>query len=191
MEPQHYLWTGQHFRNNGLDPSDHMLIHAAVSNCDGHAVFIRDSRPDEEYGLNLHHTEPDISVNEDFCRKLIAHNPMEEVRATPMKGAKLRVPCISLTTIVEVLDSPIDFMHMDIQGEELRALEALSPLLRSRIRRLLVATHSRCIHRKVRYLLKNEGWEKVWDFGFRKREMTPFGDVQFLDGLLAFRSPAI
>jgi hypothetical protein len=53
------------------------------------------------------------------------------------------------------------------------------------VRRLFVATHSRAIHRGLRELMTRPGWRVVYDFGYRKRVRTPFGDVQFLDGVLA------
>jgi hypothetical protein len=54
------------------------------------------------------------------------------------------------------------------------------------VRNVIVATHTHRIHRKLRKLLTAAGWECRYDYRLRKRERTPYGDVQFLDGLLAF-----
>ena len=48
-----------------------------------------------------------------------------------------------------------------------------------------MATHSRSIHRRLRRLLADAGWKIVFDFRCRKWERTEYGDVKFLDGLLA------
>jgi hypothetical protein len=53
-----------------------------------------------------------------------------------------------------------------------------------------VATHSRSIHRRLRRLFLDAGWDVVFDFRCRKLERTDYGDVKFLDGLLAVVNPA-
>ena len=85
----------------------------------------------------------------------------------------------------------VDLLHADIQGEELRVLRHAQETLDRKVGRLITATHSRGIHRELRAMLVHSGWEPAFDFGFRKRERSAYGDVQFLDGLLAFVNPRL
>ncbi len=171
MVPQHYVWMREHLGNNGIDPEGHRLIHAAVSDSDGEALY-----------------QPEKDAHFDFGQHVIARRS-----ARPSAGrapaddplAPVWVPCIGLGGLLRDYDR-VDLMHVDIQGEELRAIGSAMEEMCARVRRVIVATHSRRIHRELRRLLAGAGWENCYDFRLRKRERTPFGDVQFLDGLLAF-----
>ena len=177
MVPHHFRWMHEHFRNNGIDPGEHRLLHAAVSDVAGEALY----RP-----------EPDRRL--DFGQRVIrrvagakapaAASPDAPASANGAGARPVSVPCVTLASLLEEVGD-VDLMHVDIQGEELRALGPAIDRLSSRVRHLLVATHSRRIHRALRRRLGQAGWETIFDFGVRARERTPFGDVQFLDGMLA------
>jgi FkbM family methyltransferase len=173
MVPHHFRWMHEHFRNNEIDPDEHRLLHAAVSDVAGEALY----RP-----------EPDRRL--DFGQKVIRRvagsvpAPPGDASVDDDAGRPIAVPCVTLESLLEEIGD-VDLMHVDVQGEELRALGPAIDRLSSRVRRLLVATHSRRIHRTLRRRLRQAGWETTFDFGVRARERTPFGDVQFLDGMLA------
>jgi FkbM family methyltransferase len=163
MVPRHFDWMHEHLRNNGIDPGEHRLIHAAVSDLDGGAWYRPEADTDTAYG---------------------SHLSGRATQTDPRKGDMEKVPCIGLAGLLRSVGN-VDLIHCDIQGEELRALGGSLDELCRRVRYLVVATHSRRIHRRLRALLTSSGWECRYDFGVRKRERTPFGDVRFLDGLLA------
>lgn len=163
MVPRHFEWMRQHLRFNGIDPDEHTLIQAAVSDHDGQAQFDPEPDPAHSYGQAL-------------SRR--AH-----------RGA-VSVPCVDLARLLRER-GPVDLLHVDIQGEELRALRHARSELDRLVGRLIVGTHSRRTHRALRRLLVGAGWEAVYDFGLRARARTPFGDVQFLDGLLACVNPRL
>ena len=98
---------------------------------------------------------------------------------------QLRVPCITLRGLLEKWDV-VDLIHLDVQGEELRVLRHAQDRLNEKVRRVIMATHSRRIHRTLRKQFQESGWDCGYDFGLRTRARTAFGDVLFLDGLLAF-----
>lgn len=171
MVPQHYEWMRQHLGNNGIDPDEHRLIHAAVSDHHGEALY-----------------QPERDADFDFGQHVIGRRsarPGEQETPTDDPLAPVWVPCISLSGLLRDYDR-VDLMHVDIQGEELRAIGSAMEELCTRVGGVIVATHSRRIHRELRKMLTGAGWECRYDFRLRKRERTPFGDVQFLDGLLAF-----
>jgi len=176
MVPHHFEWMHDHFRNNGIDPAGQRLIHAAVSDAEGEAIYMPEKNPLLDFGQSL------------LQRGL----PTEGT--SPAGGARIRgdrpvrVPCIVLGPLLSELDA-VDMMHVDIQGEELRVLTHAAEAIDDKVRRLFVATHSRAIHRRLRQLMIRLGWRIVYDFDYRKRVRTPFGDVQFLDGLLACLNP--
>lgn len=179
MVPQYYRWMIEHLHNNGIDPRRHRLINAAVSDYEGRAVFDQELPCDLDYGQSI--------------RRRCGGDA--EARAASIEAAdggvdrgSVRVPCVSLRDLLRECDH-VDLLHLDVQGEELRALRHALGEVNQRVRRLLVATHSRRIHRSLRRLFRGSGWHSVHDYRLRARERTPFGDVQFLDGLLAFVNP--
>jgi FkbM family methyltransferase len=171
MVPQHYEWMREHLSNNGIDPKEHRLIHAAVSDTDGEALY-----------------QPERDAHFDFGQHVIERRSARSGGGERPPGdplAPVWVPCIGLSGLLRDYER-VDLMHVDIQGEELRTLDGAMEELCARVRSLIVATHSRRIHRVLRRRLSGAGWECRYDFRLRKRERTSYGDVQFLDGLLAF-----
>ncbi len=165
MEPHRFDWIAEHLSNNGVRPSEHRLIHAAVSDREGEAAFQARSAPDLDYGLRLSRRDP----------------------GGPDDPGRVR--CVGLAALLDATET-VDLIHVDVQGEEWRTLRPVAEVLTEKVRRVIVATHSRSIHRKLRRMFVDAGWQCRWDFRLRKRERTEFGDVQFLDGLLAFVNPA-
>jgi len=163
MVPQHFEFMEQHLRNNGIDPDAARLIQAAVGDADGEVDYLPEPEPALRYGQTIH-------------------------RGVLPAAGTVRVPCIALKGLVADLDR-IDLIHVDIQGEERRAVPAAIDEIEARVDRLLVATHSRRTHRVLRALLRDRGWTLRFDYGVRSRAHTEFGDVRFLDGLLAAVNP--
>ena len=180
MVPRHYEWMHVHLTNNGIDPGRHRLIHAAVSDVDGEALYLPEENPWLDYGQSLIRRRRLEAEGE-------APIPAEPARTTARDAethGPVRVPAIELARLLRD-QQRVDLMHADIQGEERRALPAAIDELNLRVHRLIVATHSNRIHRELRRLLAEAGWRIVFDFRCRKRERTAYGDVKFLDGLLA------
>jgi FkbM family methyltransferase len=166
MDPIHHGWMIEHFRNNGLDPEAHRLIRAAVTDRTGQVQIASEPDPDRRYGQHLS-------------------------RQATEAGSRRPEDLVSLVTMEELLEpcGVVDLVHMDVQGEELRALEPARALLDRRVRRILVATHSRRNHLGVRRILSGLGWSCRADYGMGSRQRTDFGDVRFIDGILAFENP--
>jgi hypothetical protein len=181
MVEQHFLWMHEHLRNNGIEPAEHRLIHAAASDHDGEAWFQPEPDPELDFGQRLIRRRPASPT----CPGAGPSEPGRGIVERAGIGRRpVRTRSIDLRRLIAELE-PLDLMHADMQGEELRALGHALPELNRRVGRLIVATHSRGIHRALRRLLVGSGWRTVYDFRCRARERTPFGDIQFLDGLLA------
>ena len=162
MVERHVTWMRAHFENNGIDPKEHLILHAAVSDKDGVAYY----RPEENAWL-------------DYGQTVVGRTDA---------GGIVPVLALPLARILEETGH-VDLLHADLQGEEGKALPSAINELTSNVRRLVCATHSRNIHKELRDKFTRANWRIVDDFNFRKRERTRLGDVQFLDGLLTMINP--
>jgi len=169
MVERHVVWMRAHFEHNGIDPADHRIVHAAVSDRDGIAWYRPEENPWLDYGQTV-------------------------VDRAPAKGTVLgsrdlvRVEALALDRLLRETGS-VDLLHADLQGEEGRALASAVDALGRHVGRIVCATHSRRIHRDLRRRFVDAGWRIVDDFRCHRRERTRLGDVQFLDGLLTLVNP--
>ena len=120
----HYGFMLQHFRDNGIDPALHHLLHAVAGVEDGVARFPKLDVPSADWGAMANHDEEPAS--EEF----------EEV------------PSISIATLLSRLP-PVDLLHCDVQGAEGDILPAARDVLSARVRRIVVGTHGRGIEGRL------------------------------------------
>ena len=166
MVPEHVAWMKEHLRNNGADPDEHRILHGAVSDRDGVAVYLPGTETD--FGQRVRQRRAGTGARQD--------------------GAGTRVPCWSLESLLKE-QTRVSLIHCDIQGEEGRVFRPAMELLKGKVERLLISTHSNSIHRDLRRRFCAAGFETVYDFPVRSRARTEYGDVQFLDGLLCLINP--
>jgi hypothetical protein len=77
----------------------------------------------------------------------------------------------------------IDLLDLDVQGEELKILSAGADLLDRQVKRIHVGTHSPELEEGLRKLFRGRGWHLLRDYGCNKVNPTPFGEVEFVDGV--------
>ncbi|MBD3868157.1 MAG: FkbM family methyltransferase [Acidobacteria bacterium] len=164
MEATRFRRMQEHFRNNGLNPEAHTLLSGAISDHDGTASYRVDENEGEDYGLSLDR----------------------------LHSAKKVVPvsCMRLGPILNQQDQ-VDLLHMDLQGEELKVIRDARAEINSRVRHLIIGTHSVSIHRGIRKLLLEDGWCLRFDYMGKGERRTEFGTILFVDGLLAAQRPAL
>ena len=137
----HYEFLLQHFRDNGLDPGRHHLLHAVVGVEDGVARFPKLEVPSADWGAEASYgTEHSPSrrpeqVLEDF----------DEVR------------CVSIGKLLATLPL-VDLLHCDIQGAEGDVLPAAIEVLSRCVRRIVVGTHGRAIEDRLMASFGANGW---------------------------------
>ncbi len=92
----------------------------------------------------------------------------------------------------------VDFMHMDIQGFELRSIRSSLDALQRKVRVLLVATHSRALEGGIIDLLHDNGWRLLYEkpCKFNPGTDTNLTALTYLDGTQVwlntrFGSPAL
>ena len=180
MEGTHYQWMRGHLANNGIDPDAHLVLRAAVGAVDGRAEYRVDPRPDAEYGLRVTAALEDGSSFDAL---------VDEARlATPsIQHGVASVPCLRLRSLLATVPR-VDLMHLDVQGAEADALEDAATELH-RVDRIVVATHSRRLHRRVRETFSGVGWTLLQELPFRRRVSTELGDIETLDGLQVWVNP--
>jgi len=146
----------QHFVDNGLDPSEHNLIQAAVTETDGPVNFT-EGHSKEWWGQ--------------------AMVPDKDSKFGDWPNAKIvEVKGLSINTILKTVNY-VDLMDMDIQGAELDAIRGSLFTLNDKVKRLHIATHSKEIEESIYDILSKEGWICCNNFPAKKTIETHFGIV--------------
>ena len=186
VEPEHthFLWMQDHFSLNGFRPDDHELVEAAVNDV-GDAVWLtvegesQQSKPEHWYGQTV------VSSRTAIMRKVRGIHP----RMAPARNVK-RVNAVSLNAVLSRCDR-VDLADLDIQGLELVTLAATIDRVNAQIRRLHIGTHSADIEVGLRLLMSTNGWESVADWPGGRMNETPFGNIEFGDGVQTWLNPRL
>jgi FkbM family methyltransferase len=167
-DAEHFCWMTRHFAENGFDPSHYRLIEAAASSVAGTCRFaIGDSQA--WYGQ---------SIVKD-------------------KHQTTGTRTVRAVTIQDILNeaSPLDYLHMDIQGAELEVLSSHPDLLDDQVRLINIGTHSAEIEVGLRKLFKGLKWQAVYDVKLGSSMLVRVGGVEnvveFQDGAQIWRNPKL
>jgi len=183
-EPTHFRWMREHFRDNGLNPDEHVLIEAAVGAADGQVRFAV-GNADTWFGQ---HIVPEARAAASagfwarlkrFLRPAAPTTPPVETRA---------VECVCLATILEPLEH-VDYIDADIQGSEADVFEAAATQLDAKVTRVHIGTHSHAVEERLRALFSRLSWRPEFDHPCSTDSMTPWGVIRFGDGVQAWRNP--
>jgi FkbM family methyltransferase len=187
-EPTHFRWLAQHFRDNGIDPRDHVLIRSAVSALDG-SVRFRQGDPAAWYGQGIEPEDPAARASGPVSRLIRwGTNVLHDVRASQRVR---RVPAVSLSTILQPLER-VDLVDADVQGVEADVFEAAAGDLAAKVSRVHVGTHGRANEERLRCLFGEMlGWECRFDYPGGGERETPWGPVLFDDGAQSWLNPAL
>ncbi len=169
-EPAHFEWMHKHFRDNGLEPSNHKLLRGAVDAMDGEVSFICGHDPAAWYG-----------------QYVIANGAM---RVDDYKdAAPLPVKAYSINSLLRDL-TRVDLMDFDIQGAEQRAIPSGISIMTEKVARVFVETHGPEIHEVVREAFRVHGWRSIHDYPNGSTADTPYGTVTFSgEGLQCWVNP--
>lgn len=157
----HIPFMRQHFFDNDIDPDRHRLLHGVVGLHDGSAFFPRLSAANEDYGAMLAEDETGQDLEE--------------------------VPCYSLATVLDGLPV-VDVLHCDIQGPEGRLFEASTQLVDTRVRRVVIGTHSRAVEDVLLGVFSGMGWELEHDKSCAFKQAGSGEIVLVVDGVQVWRN---
>jgi FkbM family methyltransferase len=190
-EPTHFRWLVRHFRDNGLEPREHMLVRAAVAARDGSVKFQRGDAADW-YGQSIERDDPAAKLAGPVSRVLRwgRNAAANRLALAPDSRRVRRTRAVSLRTLLAPLDH-VDLIDADIQGVEADVFEAAADAIDAKVRRVHVGTHGPEIEERLRALFGGLGWDCRFDYAAGTRAPTEWGPVDFEDGVQSWLNPAL
>ncbi len=188
-EPVHFEWLHAHFRANGVDPERHGLIQAAVSSITGTAAFY--------VGSPQGNDSPDLWYGQTLVKGAESFNVVEkqthggfQVRRNKSGWKSITVPQISMSSLIRKLNC-VDLIDLDVQGEELPAIESAIEDLDRNTKRMHIGTHGAEIEAGLRKVLSGHGWRCLADYGCGGSRETEYGPISFGDGVQSWVNPRL
>jgi FkbM family methyltransferase len=214
---EHCEYMTTHFLDNGLNPDHHTLIHGVVGTTDGIAEFPLLPDPSADYGARaIFADKAQAGVGYAKRSRLLLRrlgrkgvrvvragirslrDNWKGIRANGSNGSKqpalnertiLRVQRFSLSTLLRSF-TIVDLVHVDIQGDEYDVIASAPQILKKKVKRLVIGTHSRAIEQNLLDQLAGHGWV------LESEESCKFlqqGDKMLLtrDGCQVWRNPIL
>jgi FkbM family methyltransferase len=169
-EPEHFEWMKAAFRDNGLEPDEHLLVNAAVAGRGGEGWFVTGD-PRGWYGQSL--------VPEGDA-PWYAQQPQMNVS---------RVRQVGLVELLQRFEK-VHLVDMDVQGAEAEIVEAAADSLDRVVEMAHVSTHSHEVEERLRAGFTRMGWLPIFDFPCLGARHTPYGEVGFVDGVQTWIHPS-
>ncbi|MGZ4416283.1 MAG: FkbM family methyltransferase [Gaiellaceae bacterium] len=167
-EPTHYRWLVQHCADNSVEPQSRFgsvrLVEAAVT-ADGEPVEFGTGNPAGWYG------------------QAIADGTWSPEQTERVSGVRL-------SELLNELGA-VDLIHSDVQGAELAVVREAADALDATTRRLHVGTHGPEVEAGLRTVLSEHGWRCLRDYAAFSLVKTPWGDMQFQDGIQSWSNPRL
>jgi FkbM family methyltransferase len=189
-EPKHYRWLQQHFSDNHIDAGCSTLLRGVVAAQRGAALFYVGSPAGEAneaaswYGQAIAGSWETV---DDSHTDLYEDEKVFQLRS----GWKsIRVPSFTLEEILPDAGR-IDLIDLDVQGEELNVIAASIEALDRRAARLHIGTHSTDIEKGLKELLGAHGWSCIADYAGGQINATPWGAIDFVDGVQTWVNPRL
>jgi len=174
----HYNWTLEHLRNNGISPAEYTAFHACASDKPTTLAFHQSDDPQGDYGQRIYAEFGHFSAS-------------ERGGVVEKSGKKMqKIPGLSLEQITEGIDR-VDLLHMDIQGAEYNVVKGAMKTMKEKVARVIIGAHSEDIEKNLRNLLTASGWINKYDFGRRSKVDTEWGPIEFRDGCQAWVNPRL
>lgn len=180
-EPTHFAWLRAHLEDNNLIGSAR-LIEAAVAAGDGWVRF-HVGDPESWYGQAIDPHEPQFEPR----RRFGGRGPQRAAGAR--ERDVVRVEAVSLAGVLAPLGA-VDLIDADIQGAEADVFEAARDALAAKVKLVHVGTHSEDNEERLRALFTELGWRKRFDFACLGERSTPWGPIEFQDGVQSWENPA-
>jgi FkbM family methyltransferase len=185
-EVSHFRFLKEYFIAHGLHLKEHRLIEAAIDVDKGCALFHMGD-PNEWYGQCI--DSQNITIPQKIFYSLQSLFPNSHNKEEKKRHKRI-VKTITLNSILRRYGR-VDLIDMDIQGHELPVLKASIDLLNHKVKRLHIGTHSKEIDEGLKRLFLTNGWKNVHFYSAFTVCMTPYGRVDFNDGIQSWINPNI
>lgn len=200
--PENAEWTKRHFRDNGIDPDEHWIVTAALSD-NNEPVFFPVGAP----GLGVQNC---ISSNGGDARASYVEELMKSDRSTealhnllltnstgltkelaPQGNARAEIKLVSALTLADIFGpfDRVDYIEADMQESEIKVFPACVDLLKRKVRRIHIGTHGGDTHVSLHKMFAAKGWEIVFSFEPESTHETVLGTFKTNDGVLTVRNP--
>jgi FkbM family methyltransferase len=188
-DPVHFDWLRIHFEDNSLDPGQHRLLHAAVGSASGHASFWIGT--DETHTPSLWYGQM-VQGKQKAQRLKGANYGGHAVHRHPDGRKSISISQLSLKDILKHTPR-VDLIDLDVQGQELNTISPAIGELNAKVKRLHIGTHSFVpgIEAGLRTLLSENGWQCLADYPGRGLRETPWGTIDFDDGVQSWVNPRV
>lgn len=190
-EPRHVIWLRDHTELNGFRETEVTLYEAAVSNKSGVTMFYVGT-PDE-FGGDLPRKWYGQAITKGYEIRAAAPPVAEVYEGHPVithaSGSKSIE--IEQVDVADVIDDwgVVDFLDLDVQGEEAKIIKRAIRKISSNVKRLHIGTHGRDLECELRDVLSSHGWTNVRDYSCGEINSTPYGEVSFEDGVQSWINP--
>ena len=180
-DPQHYEFMRAHLADNGFNPDEHRLIKAAVGAEAGKARWPKIQDAANDWGSRPARVEGEWVDDHD------------QNYLGGLLNEFIDVDILDVTDILR-LEPLWDLVHVDVQGWELAVCRRAAPLLKERVRYVIVGTHSRKLDGDICDLFHREGWvlehEKPTQMRFT-HGVKELESMNMADGTQVWRNPAL
>jgi FkbM family methyltransferase len=189
-EPRHVEWAHEHLANNGVTAAEYILFPVAIGAGHGTMPFSVEmpesnsfSNPKDWYGQLIMPSDLTDRLR-DTGRTYLGHS----VKAADGWGL-IVVEVVPLVDILATVEH-VDLIDIDVQGAEADIIAESIKVLNAKVKRLYIGTHSSEIESRLRSDLSAAEWFCIHDYPcLRKNVRTPFGPVDFNDGVQGWINP--
>lgn len=202
--PENVEWTKRHMRDNGIDPDDHWIVQAVVSDCNDPVFF-----PVGSPGLGAQNciATNEAAARQQYVDQIIGNGDVEAalgnlilknttglqkdiIAGTASFGEIKLVSAVTLGDILGPLDR-VDLLEADIQQSEIIVFPPFRQLLKRKVHRIHLGTHGRDVHHSLHRMFVDDGWDIVFNYEPESRHITELGSFTTNDGILSVRNPAV
>lgn len=180
-EPQHQIWLADAFALNGFDDQSSVIPHA-ISYSGEPVPFVigaEDGRAGNWFGQTIGWEE--LRATDDTYHGYPVHR-------SPLGYEQIFVDVVPLEAILAPFEC-VDLIDMDLQGHEREVARHSMEVLSSKVKRVHIGTHGADIEAELRTAFSIAGWKSLWDFPCGQRNETPFGTIEFVDGVQSWLNP--
>lgn len=179
-EKTHFQFLQTYFSAHNIQDCE--LIEAAIDIEPGTALFHMGD-PNEWYGQAID-TSFKGNAGARFLYRLKSLLFREKNKALYKKFVKK----ITLNSLLEK-HPRVDLLDMDIQGVELEVIKSSMDRIDRQVKRVHIGTHSKEIDLGLEKLFRDHGWENVHLYPLFGKMETPYGKVEFNDGIQSWVNP--
>jgi len=187
-DPAHMAWLRQTLRDNGISAEQSIVYECAVSDRDGTAYLavaqsqvIDEHTPQRWFGQF-------IVRHASVCGKAGALYYGHELLQLDLDGMAVEVWRCDIARILKDYEE-IDFLDMDVQGEEARIVAGGIEQMNQKVKLLFIGTHGSELEFELKQVLWTNGWILIRDYPWHQVSPTPFGEVSFDDGVQTWVNP--